>query len=308
LTLFDASPGGPQVHPDDVVDDHGAAPGGPLRRAGTEPDDASAVDATPPLSQRVRATVAYDGGSFFGFAAQPGLRTVAGVLNGSLERLFRRAVAVTGAGRTDRGVHAWGQVVSFDAPASADLARVQRSLNRMLSPALVVRDLQAAADGFDARFSARSRRYRYTVLNRVVPDPFLAATAWHVPEPLDLAALRLASDPLVGEHDFACFCRRPRSGRDGEEVSLVRRVLSTGWTAVGDGVLRFEIEANAFCHQMVRSIVGTLVEMGRSAAKRPGSVGPRAGEMLAIIRSGDRAAAGPVAPPHGLCLWEVRYP
>jgi tRNA pseudouridine38-40 synthase len=131
-----------------------------------------------------------------------------------------------------------------------------------------------------------------------VPDPFLHRTSWWVPQPLDLAALRVASDPLIGEHDFTSFCRRPKVPAD-REVSLVRRVVDATWAEDDGGVLRFEIEASAFCHQMVRSLVGTLVAMGRGE-RRPG-------EMLAILRARDRRFTSNIAPPHGLCLWEVRY-
>ncbi len=163
-------------------------------------------------------------------------------------------------------------------------------MNRLCGPAVVVRDLGRAPEGFDARRSATGRTYRYTVVNRPVPDPFLAATAWHVDEPLDLDLLRLGCDPLVGEHDFAAFCRRPKL-RDGSEASLVRNVRRAGWTDVGDGVLRFEIEANAFCHQMIRSVVGTLVEVG--AGRR------HAGELLGVLAGRDRAAASRLAPAPG---------
>jgi tRNA pseudouridine38-40 synthase len=112
--------------------------------------------------------------------------------------------------------------------------------------------------------------------------------------------MRLASDPLLGEHDFSSFCRRPKVGPDQEAATLVRRVLSAEWSDEGDGILRFEITANAFCHQMVRSIVGTLVEVGLGRRS--------AGSVLATIRARDRATAGQLAPPHGLCLWEVGYP
>jgi tRNA pseudouridine38-40 synthase len=275
LPLFgpESGPGG---------DGHGAAPTGPL--------------------VRVRATVAYDGRDFHGFAAQPGLRTVGGVLTEALERVLRHQVELTVAGRTDAGVHAWGQVVSFDTSAARfSPAHLQRTLNKLCGRAIAVRELDAAPAGFDARFSARSRRYRYTVLNRDVPDPFLARTSWHVPEALDLAALRLGCDALYGEQDFSSFCRRPRAKpAEGQApVSLTRRVLDAGWRDLGDGVLRFEIEASAFCHQMVRSIVGTLVDMG-AGRRRPG-------EMAAIVRARDRATTGQMAPPHGLCLWLVRY-
>jgi tRNA pseudouridine38-40 synthase len=238
-------------------------------------------------------TVSYLGTSFRGFAAQPGIRTVAGVVTAALERTLRHTVELTCAGRTDAGVHAWGQVVTFSTREGVDLLALARSLNKALGPAIVVRSACVAAEGFDARRSATGRRYRYTVLNRAVPDPFLADTTWHVPPPLDLPAMRLACDPLYGEHDFASFCRRI------EGSSLVRRVRLADWEAVGDDLLRFEIEASSFCQQMVRSLVGTMVEIG--LGKR------RAGDMADVLRARDRQMAGEVAPPHGLCLWEVTY-
>jgi tRNA pseudouridine38-40 synthase len=249
---------------------------------------------------RVRMVVAYDGSGFHGFAANPGVPTVGGMLRQALEKVLRAPVELTCAGRTDAGVHAWGQVVSFDAPGETfDPGSLQRSLNRMGGPTIVVREVAVAPEGFDARHSAQARTYRYTVVNRPVPDPFLAHVAWHVDHALDLDLLRLGCDPLVGSHDFSAFCRRPkRSG--GDPPSLVRQVQRAGWDDLGDGVLRFEITANAFCHQMVRSVVGTLVEVG--LGRLP------AGDILSILAGGDRSAAGPVAPPHGLCLWEVQYP
>jgi len=245
----------------------------------------------------MRLLVAYDGSRFRGMAENLGVTTVAGTLREALERVCGHQVELAVAGRTDAGVHAWGQVVSFDVDADrADPERIARSVTRQCGPALVVREAALAAPDFDARFSARARRYRYTVLNRPVPDPFLAATSWWVAEPLDLAALRLGCDSLVGSHDFSSFCRRPKSST---EVSLVRRVLDARWHDLGDGVLRFDIAATAFCHQMVRSITGTLVDMGRGRR--------RAGEMTGILRARDRHAAGTIAPPQGLCLWEVVY-
>jgi tRNA pseudouridine38-40 synthase len=248
---------------------------------------------------RVRLTLAYDGRGFHGFASQSGeVRTVAGVLGATLERKLGCPVTLVAAGRTDAGVHAWGQVVSFDAPADAfDPRRLLLSLNRFLATEMVVRAVEVADVGFDARRSARARCYRYTVLNRPLPDPFLAATAWHVPDPLDLAAMRLACDPLIGEHDFSSFCRRPRKA--GPEVRLVRRVLDARWSDVGDDVLRFEIEASSFCQQMVRSIVGFMIAVGRGSR--------RAGELAGVLRAADRSRAPNLAPAHGLCLWEVRY-
>ena len=134
------------------------------------------------------------------------------------------------------------------------------------------------------------------MLNRPVADPFLAATSWHVPDPLDRRVLDLTCDPIIGEHDFTSFCRAPKGVKD---YSMVRRVVDARWTDIGDGLVRFDIEANSFCHQMVRSLVGTMVEMGRGHKT--------AGQMAAILRARSRAAAGDLAPPHGLCLWDVVY-
>lgn len=249
-------------------------------------------------SVRLRLVLAYDGSGFRGFADQPGQCTVAGTLAAALEKILGHPVELTCAGRTDAGVHALGQVVHLDVGGGAiDLAGIVSACNKMLAPAVVIRQASPAPPGFDARRSALSRRYRYRVLNRPVPDPFEAGRSWHVEAPLDVAAMRLAADPLLGEHDFSAFCRRPR-GRGGEPV--VRRVLDARWSAGEDGILAFEIEATSFCHQMVRSIVGTLVEVGRG--KR------RAGDVTAVLGSRDRSAAAQPAPPHGLFLLEVRYP
>jgi tRNA pseudouridine38-40 synthase len=262
--------------------------------------DPELPDAAPAPTVRVRLDVAYDGTGFHGFADNPGVRTVAGCLREAIERVLGHRIELTGAGRTDRGVHARGQVVTFDARADGlDLPALARSLNKLLGPAIAVHGTAVVPDTFDARFSATGRTYRYRVRNRPVHDPLIARTTWHVAEPLDLGALRLGCDPLIGEHDFSSFCRKPPPLPDGSPASLNRRVRRAQWREGDDGLLVFEIEANAFCHQMVRSIVGTLVDMGLGRRK--------AGEMLGILAARDRHAAGRLAPPHGLVLWEVRY-
>jgi tRNA pseudouridine38-40 synthase len=244
---------------------------------------------------RVKLVVAYDGTGFHGWADQPRVRTVEGVLAEALERILRRPVGkLTCAGRTDAGVHAWGQVVSFDADPEVDASRVQSALNGALAPEVVVRDAEVVEPGFDARRSACWRAYRYAIVNRPVPDPFLARYAWWVPTPLDLDALRLGADPFVGEHDFAAFCRK---GPEGSTTT--RRVYESRWHDLGGDVLRYDIRAAAFCWQMVRAIVGTLVEVG-TGKKRPG-------DLMGILRARDRANAGQLAPPEGLCLWQVGY-
>jgi tRNA pseudouridine38-40 synthase len=253
-------------------------------------------DPTSAAWQRWRLLLAYDGAAFRGFADQPEVPTVAGALRHALGRTARlvEPPALTCAGRTDAGVHAWGQVVSFDARADVDLVALQRALNKTLRPAIVVRAAVAAPEGFDARRWATGRTYRYTIVNQVLADPFSAATAWHVAPPLDLGLLRLACDPLYGEHDFASFCRRPP-----DNASLVRRVRRADWVDLGGGRLHFEIEASSFCQQMVRAVVGTMVDMGMGKM--------RSGDMAHILRAKNRSLAGQLAPPHGLCLWHVGY-
>ena len=247
--------------------------------------------------RRARLLVAYDGAPFHGFAANDGVDTVVGRLSAAIATITRGPVQLTGAGRTDAGVHGWGQVVSVDLPERTDLGGLVHRLNSMLGPTIAVRHAGWAADDFDARFSALWRHYRYHVLNTPTPSPFLARTAWHVRQPLDVALMQLACDPLIGEHDFSTFCRRPKGQID---PVMVRRVLLARWSSPEPGLLRFEIRASAFCHQMVRSIVGTLVDVGQG--KR------RAGDVLGMLQAKDRSAGGPVAPAHGLVLWEVGYP
>jgi len=295
----------------------------PLPPAG-EPDGGSAAPGDGEGTVRWRLDIAYDGSGFHGFAAQRGIRTVSGELAEAVSRVARVPVTITCAGRTDTGVHAQGQVVHIDLPAEAaarlEPATLVRSCNRQLGPAVVVRRAGPAAAGFDARHSATARRYRYLVVNAPTPDPLLAGVAWHVIEPLDLRTMAAAADALLGEHDFRAFCRRV-PGTTAEDP-IPRRVTDTRWYAttvddLGDRagragragraalvpsegrLLAFEIEANAFCHQMVRSIVGTLVDVGMGRK--------RASDILWILRSADRGQASQPAPPHGLCLMAVRY-
>jgi tRNA pseudouridine38-40 synthase len=242
-----------------------------------------------------KLVVAYDGAGFRGFAEQPDQRTVAGVLHKALQQVLHHDADLGVAGRTDAGVHAWGQVVTFEAAPGLEPDRLQASLNKMLGPEIVVRDAELVAPGFDARRSARWRHYRYTVLNRPVPDPFLAPYSWWVPAPIEMATLRLGADPFIGQHDFSSFCRKPTSGHP----SRVRRVLDSRWTDLGDGVLRYDVRATSFCWQQVRSMVGTMVEVGTGRL--------RPGDVLSILRAGDRSRAGDPAPAPGLCLWDVGY-
>lgn len=253
---------------------------------------------SPSSGGKLKLVVAYDGTDFHGFAAQPNVRTVEGALADALEKVLRSPREVLGmvcAGRTDAGVHAWGQVVSIQTLAPTEPERVRRALNGMLAPEVVVRRCEQVDATFDARRSATWRRYRYTIVNRPEPDPFLARYAWWLPDQLDLARLRLAADPFIGEHDFASFCRR---GPEGSTTR--RRVFESRWIDdADDDVLVYEVRATAFCWQMVRALVGTMIDAATDRL--------RPGDIMNILRAGTRHAAGRVAPPHGLSLESVGY-
>jgi tRNA pseudouridine38-40 synthase len=252
-----------------------------------------------PALGRVRVRVGYHGAAFHGFAANEGVQTVEGALVGALSTVLRRRTEISAAGRTDAGVHARAQVISFDAPRNTDLAAMVRSVNALCAPHVAVSDARFVDDDFDARHSATWREYRYAVLVTREPDPLLVDRAWHVHDDLDIALMNLACDALMGEQDFSAFCRKVAVAEGMEPKSLRRRVFAARWRPGDDGTVVFEIRANAFCHQMVRSLVGFLVDVGRR--RRPPS------DARAVIVSGDRSHGSQVAPPHGLVLWDVGY-
>ena len=258
-----------------------------------------------PDDRRARFVVSYRGSAFHGAARNPGVRTVVGDIVAAMARVLGREPEPTLAGRTDAGVHAWGQVISVDLPASTDLGDLARRVNKMCAPDLALREPEWVESSFDARFSATARTYRYHLWNDPVPNPLLQGLVWHVPSVLDVGAMSRAGRALLGEHDFTSFCRRPDTAGDGSEPSLVRRVTALEWTVSDpDGrgsaaLVRCEITGTAFCHQMVRSIVGTLVDIGR------GRIAPDA--VPGILAARDRSAAGAVAPAEGLVLWSVAY-
>jgi tRNA pseudouridine38-40 synthase len=241
---------------------------------------------------KIALLVAYDGTDFRGFARQPQHRTVQGLLEEAVSQLLRVPVKTTGAGRTDAGVHARGQVMSFDAPDGSDPAWIRDRLNRRLAPEISVRAAAAVPPSFDARFSARKRVYEYVLHRADARDPFVDRFAVWAPGRLDVASMRRAAKSLIGEHDFSSFCRRG----DG---SMVRRIRSITIRPAPEELLVVRLVADSFCHQMVRSIVGLLLDVGR---------GKRAeGDVARALKARDRAAAGPVAPAKGLTLIEVGY-
>jgi tRNA pseudouridine38-40 synthase len=252
-----------------------------------------------------RIDLAYDGSGFHGYARNEGVRTVQQELEGGLGRAFGSDIETRVAGRTDAGVHARGQVVSFEADEGLDVDALARSLNATMGREIVVRAVTRAADGFDARFSAVSRTYRYLVDDGPAPDPLTRHTVWHVDWALDERELAHAAHAFIGEHDFASFCRA------AEGRTTIRRVTACSWhrehpeISSGDGrvmypgLLVFEVTATAFCHQMVRSLVALSVDIGRGRV--------RVDAIPGIFEARDRNAARGVAPPHGLVLWEVAY-
>ncbi len=248
---------------------------------------------------RLRVDLAYDGTAFRGFARQPGQRTVQGVIEDALSRLCGQPVPTVVAGRTDAGVHATAQVLHTDVPAGGrvldDLGRARSALDGMCGGEITIWAVSIAPEGFDARFSATQRGYRYRICDTDAMAPLWRHDTWHVKGPaLDTAAMHAGGQHLVGEHDFGSFCRR----RDDQH--LIRRIDTLAVQRPAAGLVTVEVAGKAFCHQMVRSVTGCLYAVGRG--RRP------PGWVARVLGARDRQAVGQVAPPHGLTLVRVSYP
>jgi tRNA pseudouridine38-40 synthase len=239
------------------------------------------------------AVVQYDGSDFEGFQVQLDRPTVQGTLEDALERVTGERIRVVGAGRTDTGVHARAQVLSFQADWKHTLAELQSAWNANLPASIVVRSLSVADEGFDARRSARSRIYRYTLDNQPVRSPLQDRYAWHVSAPLDERVMHAAVQQFVGRHDFSAFGTPPdRRGSAVRELLSARCWRELDWVIV-------ELSAQAFLQGMVRRIVGALVMVGRGALSVP--------DFEQLLKARDKSQVKWKAAPHGLCLWSVEY-
>ncbi len=250
------------------------------------------------MTARYRAVLAYDGTAYQGFQRQAGdTPTIQGAIEDALQRVTRQPVALLGAGRTDSGVHASGQVIAFDVAWSHTSDDLQRALNANLPDAVALQTVQRAAADFHPRFDARSRTYEYMLYAAPVRQPLLNRMAWHVrrAQPLNVAAMRAAATSLVGVHDFATFGQPPQGD------NTVREVLrSTLCTSAGEPqTIVYTIEANAFLYRMVRRIVGALVRVGSER------ITPQ--EFEKALHAADNTWPNQTAPPTGLCLVNVSY-
>jgi tRNA pseudouridine38-40 synthase len=241
----------------------------------------------------IKAIVEYDGTDFSGFQRQPNRRTVQGELERSLESIFREPVKVIGSGRTDAGVHARGQAISFTAPEQFPADKICLALNSELPIDIRVQSSETVGDDFHARYSAKSRTYIYVVLNREAPSALLARYVWHLRNPLDLSEMRRAADGLVGIRDFASFGMPDKPG-----ASTIREIKSIR-IAQRKSAVFFAVRGNAFLRGMVRAIVGTLVEVG-TGRRNPD-------DMSEILAAGSRDAVKVIAPSRGLYLTSVEY-
>ena len=245
------------------------------------------------MERNLKLTLAYDGTRFVGWQKQTQGESIQGLLEDAMSRLEGAPITAHGAGRTDAGVHAEGQVASARVTFDHEAATVARALNAILPPDVRVISVEDAAPDFHARFSACVKSYRYQLANTPVMSPFVRAYAWHISEPLDLPAMRESAAALVGTHDFAAFQSA------GSDVVSTERTITRSELVERSGLLAYEVSGNGFLRHMVRAVVGTLVEVGRG--RRP------PGEMQALVAGRSRSDAGPTAPAHGLTLVKVEY-
>jgi len=244
--------------------------------------------------RNIKLLIEYDGTNYLGWQVQPKGPTIQGILEEKLGLLTGEKIRLFGSGRTDSGVHAIGQVAHFKTESSMDAHRMQRALNSLLPPDIVIQKMEEVEESFHARKHSKSKVYEYRILNRNLRSVFHRGYVWHIPQKLDFKEMGKATQYLIGEHDFSSFRSVGSATR-----TTVRKLIRADWKRGRNGLVRFEIEANGFLKQMVRAIIGTLVEVGKGKMS--------AVEFRKILESKDRREAGPTAPAHGLFLKEVKY-
>jgi tRNA pseudouridine38-40 synthase len=244
--------------------------------------------------RNIKLLIEYDGTYYLGWQVQPKGKTIQGVLEEKLGILTGEKIHLVGSGRTDAGAHAFGQVANFKTQNEMEVHTIQRALNSLLPSDILIKAIEETENSFHARRSSKSKVYEYHILNSRLRSPFHRAYAWHIPFKLDLKEMEKAVQCLIGIHDFSSFRSVGTPTR-----TAVREVIRAEWKRGREGLVRFEIEANGFLKQMVRAIVGTLVEVGKGKTTSD--------EFREIIESKDRKKAGPTAPSHGLFLKEVKY-
>lgn len=246
------------------------------------------------MVRKIKLLIEYDGTNYQGWQVQAEGQTIQGVIEDRLARILGEPVHLIGSGRTDAGTHAFGQVAHFTTHRNLDPTTIQRALNSLLPEDILILKAEEVGEAFHARKGVRSKVYEYHILNRPLRSVFYRPYVWHIPYPLDWEEIRKATQKLVGRHDFSSF-----RSTGSPVTSALREVFRAEWKQGKDGLMRFQIEANGFLKQMVRAIVGTLVEVGKGKLDAEG--------FQRILDSRDRRRAGPTAPAHGLFLKEVKY-
>ena len=242
----------------------------------------------------IKLLIEYDGTHYLGWQVQPKGSTIQGVLEDKIKLLTGEPVRLFGSGRTDSGVHAFGQVAHFKTKSQMDIRTMQRALNSLLPHDIAIQKLEEVDENFHARRHSKSKIYEYRILNRSLRPVFDREYVWYIPQKLKFREMKKATQSLIGEHDFSAFRSVGSPTR-----TAIRKVIRVEWKRDRNGFIRFEIEANGFLKQMVRAIVGTLVEVGKGKLA--------AVEFSEILESKDRKKAGPTAPARGLFLKEVKY-
>lgn len=249
--------------------------------------------------RNLKLILAYDGAEFSGWQVQPDTTTVQGTLASAIGRLTGEKVLPQGSGRTDAGVHALAQVVTFVTESSVPTENFQKALNDILPASVRVLEVSEAVPDFHARHSARSKTYRYRIYRAPVCPPFLARYVWHYPYPLDESATSRAANLIVGEHDFTSFAAAdPERGREDEPANNVRTIFSSSWERAGEEFI-YTVSGSGFLHHMVRNLVGTFLLVGK------GTLAPE--DIPRILAARNRSAAGATAPACGLYLVNVDY-